>query len=264
MWPFRVVAAPVCGFFGLWPFRSVAVPVCGRFALWPFRAVAVSVCGRFGLWPFRLWPFRFVAVMTCYPNTICWQLHNPFLSIPQLTLYMITNTMRPSLLWIFFLNVYDVQSQCTTNDACWLKNTRGVSIDSSLIPRNSIYPDSCLRFCSRSSECVAATCNPNADPCELHEAGAEGAPCMTLVADVGSSFWMMKYPERQCPKVRCGIFNAFLNGLTKSVKFAHMEPKYIIGTTPFAKSNGRLFQTQKSTWCPQSIYTIFGGCMKCM
>ena len=34
--------------------------------------------------------------------------------------------------------------------------------------------------------------------------------------------------------------------------------------TPFAKSNGRFFQTQKSTWCPQSICTIFGGCMKCM
>ena len=50
----------------MWPFRFVAVPVCGRFGLWPFRSVAVSVCGRSGLWPFRLWPFRFVAVMTCY------------------------------------------------------------------------------------------------------------------------------------------------------------------------------------------------------
>ena len=161
-------------------------------------------------------------------NIICLQLQNPFLSIHQLKLYMIANTMRPSLLWIFLLNVYDVRSQCTTNDACWLKNTRGVSFDSSLIPRNSIYPDSCLRFCSHSSECVAATYNPNADTCELHEAGAEGAPCMPLVTDVGSSFWMMKHPERQCPNVRCGIVNAFLNGLTKSVKFAYMEPKYII------------------------------------
>ena len=66
LWPFWFVAVPVCGHFGLWPFRSLAVPVCGRFGLWPFRFVAVSVCGRFGLWPFRLWPFRFVAVMTCY------------------------------------------------------------------------------------------------------------------------------------------------------------------------------------------------------
>ena len=64
--PFRFVAVPVCGRFGLWPFRSVAVSACGRSGLWPFRFVAVSVCGRFGLWPFRLWPFRFVAVMTCY------------------------------------------------------------------------------------------------------------------------------------------------------------------------------------------------------
>ena len=74
MWPFRSVAIPVCGHFGLWPFWFVAVPVCGLFGLWPFRFVAVSVCGRFGLWPFRLWPFRFVAVMTCYPLTV--PLHN--------------------------------------------------------------------------------------------------------------------------------------------------------------------------------------------
>ena len=66
MWPFRFVAVPVCGRFGLWPFRFVGVPVCGHSSLWPFRFMAVSVCGRFGLWPFRLWPFRFVAVMTCY------------------------------------------------------------------------------------------------------------------------------------------------------------------------------------------------------
>ena len=60
MWPFRFVAVPVCGRFGLWPFRPVAVPVCGRSGLWPFRFVAVPVCGRFGLWP-----FRFVAVSVC-------------------------------------------------------------------------------------------------------------------------------------------------------------------------------------------------------
>ena len=66
MCPFRFVAVPVCGLFGLWSFQFVAVSVCDRFGLWPFRSVAVPVCGRFGLWPFRLWPFRFVAVMTCY------------------------------------------------------------------------------------------------------------------------------------------------------------------------------------------------------
>ena len=60
MWPFRFVAVPVCGRFGLWPFRFVAVLVCGRSGLWPFRFVAVSVCGRSGLWP-----FRFVAVSVC-------------------------------------------------------------------------------------------------------------------------------------------------------------------------------------------------------
>ena len=72
MWPFRFVAIPVCGRFGLWPFRSLAILVCGRFGLWRF-GLWVSVCGRSGLWLFRfvavsvrgrfgLWPFRFVAI----------------------------------------------------------------------------------------------------------------------------------------------------------------------------------------------------------
>ena len=34
--------------------------------------------------------------------------------------------------------------------------------------------------------------------------------------------------------------------------------------TPFAKSNGRFFQTRKSTWCPHPICTIFGRFMECM
>ena len=64
LWPFRFVVVSVCGRSSLWAFRSVAVPVCARSGLWAFRSVAVPVCGRFGLWPFRFWPFRFVAVMT--------------------------------------------------------------------------------------------------------------------------------------------------------------------------------------------------------
>ena len=65
MWPFRFVAVPVCGRFGLWPFRFVAVPVCGRSGLWPFRFVAVSVCGRSSLWPFRFVAVSVVAVSVC-------------------------------------------------------------------------------------------------------------------------------------------------------------------------------------------------------
>ena len=34
--------------------------------------------------------------------------------------------------------------------------------------------------------------------------------------------------------------------------------------TPFAKSNGRFFQTQKLTWCLHPICTIFGKFMKCI
>ena len=49
VWPFRFVAVPVCGPFGLWPFRLVAVSVCGRFGLRPFRSVTVSVCGHYDL-----------------------------------------------------------------------------------------------------------------------------------------------------------------------------------------------------------------------
>ena len=37
-----------------------------------------------------------------------------------------------------------------------------------------------------------------------------------------------------------------------------------IPNTPFAKSNGRYFQTQKSTWCPYPICTIFGIFKECM
>ena len=70
MWPFRFVAAPDCGRFGLWrflsvAFRFVAVPVCGRSCLWPFQFVAVSVCGRSGLWPFRFVAVSVVAVSVC-------------------------------------------------------------------------------------------------------------------------------------------------------------------------------------------------------
>ena len=154
--------------------------------------------------------------------------------------------MRPSLLWIFFLNVYDVQSQCTTNNACWLSNTRGVSTDSFLIPRGSIYPESCLRFCSHSSECVAATYNPNADICELHEAGAEGAPCMTLGTDVGSSFWMMKHPERQCPKVSCAILVLLLYEVITSENTLRVYNAFDV--------NMSVESTSRQWWCVLTMH----------
>ena len=37
-----------------------------------------------------------------------------------------------------------------------------------------------------------------------------------------------------------------------------------VNNTPFAKSNGRFFQTQKSSWCPHPICIIFGRFMECM
>ena len=34
--------------------------------------------------------------------------------------------------------------------------------------------------------------------------------------------------------------------------------------TPLAKTNGRFFRTQKLTWCPHRICTIFGGWIRCI
>ena len=65
VWPFLLVAVPVCGRFGLCPFGFVAVLVCDRFGWWPFRFVAVSVCGRSSLWPFRLVAVSVEAVSVC-------------------------------------------------------------------------------------------------------------------------------------------------------------------------------------------------------
>ena len=70
VWPFRSLAVPVCGRFGLWPFglwpfRFVAVSVCGCSGLWPFRSVTDSVCGRSSLWPFRSVAFSVVVVSIC-------------------------------------------------------------------------------------------------------------------------------------------------------------------------------------------------------
>ena len=83
-----------------------------------------------------------------------------------------------------------------------LNSTRGISIKSSVIPRNSVYPPSCGWLCSQSAGRVATTYDRTTDSCALHEADANGAPCIALTAKVGSIFSMTKLPGTACPKVR--------------------------------------------------------------
>ena len=58
--------------------------------------------------------------------------------------------------------------------------------------------------------------------------------------------------------VRHALRNAVKNAVMETVKYAI---RYI---HPSPKVMADFFQTQKSTWCPYSICTIFGGCIKCM
>ena len=106
------------------------------------------------------------------------------------------------LLLTITLTLYHAQSQCNTIETCELEDIRGTSTASSLIPRSSAYPPLCAMLCSQRAECLATTYDPATESCELHEAYADGAPCMTLSINDGSSFSMMKEPGIQCPQVR--------------------------------------------------------------
>ena len=118
------------------------------------------------------------------------------------TLPLMTRTIMLGLLSIIALIAYYVQSECTSYDGCQLRNTRGVSNDPLRIPRRSIFPASCLRLCALGSEFIATTYDRKSDICEVHQTGDEGAQCMVLVADPGSSVWIRKRPGRRCPNVR--------------------------------------------------------------
>ena len=113
---------------------------------------------------------------------------------------MMANTPSLILLLIIKLNEHQVLPECTAADLCSLENTRGLSVYNGSIPRRSVST-SCPRVCSLNSKCIATTYNPQTENCDLHEAGTTGTPCMTLVPDLGSSFWMIKHLERSCPKV---------------------------------------------------------------
>ena len=119
------------------------------------------------------------------------------------TFHMVADRMGFTLLvFTITLNLCHAQSQCNTMETCQLKDTRGTSTASSLIPRSSVYPPRCPVLCSRRAECLATTYDPTTENCELHEVYADGAPCMTLSTNLGSSFSMVKEPGIPCPKVR--------------------------------------------------------------
>ena len=114
------------------------------------------------------------------------------------------NARRPSLALIVTLIVAHAKSQCKTNELCELENTLAISTTSLLIPSSSVYPASCPGVCSQRADCMATTFDPETGICELHEAYADGAPCIALSAKMGPTFSMMNLPGIPCPKVRHG------------------------------------------------------------
>ena len=116
------------------------------------------------------------------------------------TVPMTTNKVGFILLLVISLNVHQVLSQCTTIDFCSFESTRGISAHKSSMAKHSIFM-TCPRACSLHPGCIATTYDSTTEICELHEAGVESTPCMTLDTEEGSSFWMVNQPERACPQV---------------------------------------------------------------
>ena len=128
------------------------------------------------------------------------------------------NTKSVSLsLSIVLLFVYRGQSQCIPSEMCCYHNTRGISANSSLTMRRTMYPASCRWACTMSPECDGTTYNPTTETCELH-AEVDGEPFISLIADIGLSFCMSKNHEGSCPKVSGQVYylNVCLNELTLS------------------------------------------------
>ena len=115
---------------------------------------------------------------------------------PYRRLFVVDNTEIFSLLMTIILNVFHVQSTCTTSDMCCFRYTRGISTNISVIPMASIYPEKCQRTCSKRPECTATTHDRTIDNCELY------SDCPTLVTDMNLSICMKKSYEGSCRKVR--------------------------------------------------------------
>ena len=132
--------------------------------------------------------------LTLFPR---WSQHSTSLHLPMMA---ITSTL--SLLLVAIVKMAQTQSQCKTSEICELENTGALSTTSSLILKNSVYLESCSVMCSMHVKCMATSYDPATGNCELHEAYADGAPCIVLSAEIGSTFSMLKLPGTSCPQVR--------------------------------------------------------------
>ena len=118
-----------------------------------------------------------------------------------LTAIMIAGKIKFNLLFLTItLNLCHAQSQCNIIETWQLEDTRGTSTASS--PMSAANSPSCPLMCSQRAECFATTYNATAGICELHEAYEDGASCMPLSINFGSSFSIMKEPGIPCPEVR--------------------------------------------------------------
>ena len=139
-------------------------------------------------------------------------------------------TISCGILLLVAVNTCHAQPKCRTTEMCKLKNTRGVSTNSSLIRRNSLYPASCPRACSQRPDCIATTYDPATETCDLHVEDADGTRCIDVSTNVGSTFTMKKWFGIPCPKVRhigqpnvCIVFVKY----TYRYKLADKKPRYI-------------------------------------
>ena len=111
-------------------------------------------------------------------------------------------TIGFSILLMVAVNICQAQPKCRTTEMCELENTRGVSTNSSLVRRSSIYPASCPRACSQRPDCIATTYDPATETCDLHVVDADGALCINVSTSVGSTLALTKWFGIPCPKVR--------------------------------------------------------------
>ena len=109
-------------------------------------------------------------------------------------------TSRLSLLFIVALKVAHAQLQSHTSDICELENTRATSTSTSFIPKKSVYPVSCPGVCFQRANCMATTNDTAVENCELHEAYADGAPCVSLSVRNGSTFFHDETSRNTLPK----------------------------------------------------------------
>ena len=115
---------------------------------------------------------------------------------------MVKMTINFTILLMVAVNTCHGQSKCATTEMCELDNTLGLSNNSLVIPRSSIYPGSCSLACFQRADCIATTYDSTTETCDMHIAEADGTLCINVSANVGSAFTMAKWSDIPCSKVR--------------------------------------------------------------